>query len=188
MPSTSDVIKSFQAMYPVATLKPSQALDALSRIRAAAVDVRDRTLSAAIDPFNLPTAQGICADSVAQMEGLIRRIDDVYRPYLEGLASDPATDTPGAGALVTVFYNAGVQVDPDTGDKFTTPEYVAPVIARNSCGAAEQTMIEAYKELVEDAKAQASEIGEDVVTATRAALPLAAVALGLGALLVMRSK
>jgi len=49
-------------------------------------------------------------------------------------------------------------------------------------------MIEAYKEIVEDAKAQASEIGESVVTATRVALPLAAVALGLGALLVMRSK
>lgn len=184
MPDISDIVSSFSAAYPVQTLRPSQALDALARIRAAAEDVQQRTLAAAINPANLPTAQTVCAGEAARMAGLIRRIDDVYMPEMESLAADPATDTPGAGALVTVFYNAGTQTDPQTGETFTTPEYLAPAMARNACDAADQTMIQAYQELVEDVGQGAAAIA----TGAKKTLPLALVALGVGAIFVLRSK
>jgi len=184
VPDVSQVIKSFQEAYPVQTLRPSQAVDALARIRAAAEDVQQRTLAAAINPAKLPTAQTMCAGEAARMAGLIRRIDDVYMPEMESLAADPATDTPGAGALVTVFYNAGPQTDPETGETFTTPEYLAPSMARNACDAADQTMIEAYRELVEDVGQGAAAIA----TGAKKTIPLALVALGVGAFLALRSK
>ena len=186
MPDVSQVIKSFQEAYPVQTLTPSQALGALVNIRAAAVEVRQEALKQAINPANLPTAQGICQAEVERMSGVIRRIDEVYMPHLEGLAADPATDTPGAGALTTVFFNAGPQTDPDTGETFTTPEYLAPAMAANACQAAELTMIEAYQDLGEDIKKGAQEAAEKAKTAIAVGLPLGFIALGIGAFLAVR--
>lgn len=192
MSSVQEVIQAFQSTYDLPTLTPSQALHAMYKIRAAAYEVRAETIKQAINPLNLGTAQGICETEAKRMDELISRFDDVYIPEMEKLASDPATNTPGAGALVTVFYNAGIQTDPATGKNFTTPEYVAPAIALSACAAAEKTMIEAYQDLGEDLAKGAQEAAETAAETAKDAfkvgIPIFVVAFGVGAFFAMRNK
>jgi len=186
--SVQEVIQAFQSNYDLPTLTPSQALHAMYKIRGAAYEVRTETIKQAINPLNLGTAQGICEAEAKRMDDLIARFDDVYIPEMEKLASDPATNTPGAGALVTVFYNAGIQTDPATGKNFTTPEYVAPAIALNACEAAEKTMIEAYQDLGDDLAKGAQEAAETAKNAFKVGIPIFVVAFGVGAFFAMRKK
>lgn len=159
MTDASDIINKFQAEYPdLNAITPAQAVVFLTALKKAAATALVDVSKEAINPLNLPTAQKICADSALQLSDLIQRINDGYLPYLKDLASDPATNQPGAGNLVRVFSNAGLQNDPFSGRKHRTPEYLVPYFALLQCNEATGVMNEAYQDLWNDVKKNAAAV------------------------------
>lgn len=188
MADASYTIKTAYETYPDRTLEDLQIV--LQKLRERARAVQAKCIAPCVSAGFRPE----CAENeqYKEMAGIIRRIDTHYMPWVAAqIASDPsAAKTPGKGDLIWIWKNAGLQTDPDTGEKVFTPEIAAPDRAENVCDAKKSGVRDAWISLPIDVLKQAADVATKIPekltkVGTNFVLPAA---LALGALAIFSRK